>query len=591
MTASITLSIVLSLNPTIKRKHVFLRNFCLILLQLLCFTTSASDRNPSADSVTLIVDAQKSDGVIRPIWPLFGYDEPNYTYMKGGKKLLQEIAAIGGAQRDYPVYIRTHNLLTTGDGTGERKWGSTNAYTEDENGNPVYDWTIVDRILDTYIKAGLKPLVEIGFMPQALSINPEPYKHHWAKDGSLWTGWAYPPKDYEKWSALVYELVTHTVERYGHSEVESWLWEPWNEPDIGYWQGSKEEFFKLYDYSADAVKRACSACRVGGPHTTNPNAEKAAAFLRDFLEHCATGKNAVNQKRGSPLDYIAFHAKGNPTQVDGHIRMDMSPQLKAVKKGFEIVSRSKKFRQLPVLIGEFDPEGCAACSIQQHPHYAYRNGVMYPVYTAASQARLYELAEQYNINCIGALTWGFEFENERYFDGFRELATNGIDKPVLNVFRMFGKMPYGNKLPVQSSRGLSVERIINDGVRAQADIDGLAGRDEKSIAVIVWNYHDDDLAAPASRITLEIKNMPAEKLVFYHYRIDRQHSNAFEAWKAMGSPQNPTPEQYTTLERAGQLQLLTAPRLLTTESGRITLKFELPRHAVSMLKFDLVKPE
>src|SRR5467141_5385181 len=121
-----------------------------------------------AQTVTIHVDANKKTGPLTLIWSFFGYDEPNYTYMKDGRKLLSELSALSHV----PVYVRTHSLLVTGDGEAALKWGSTNIYTEDASGKPIYDWTIVDRIFDTYQELGIKPLVELGFMPQALSIRP-----------------------------------------------------------------------------------------------------------------------------------------------------------------------------------------------------------------------------------------------------------------------------------------------------------------------------------------------------------------------------------------------------------------------------------
>src|SRR5947209_1783768 len=159
-----------------------------------------------AQSVTIQVDAAKSIGPLRPVWTYFGYDEPNFTYMNDGKKLLSELAALSPR----PVYIRTHNLLTSGDGSPALKWGSTNAYTEDASGNPHYDWTITDRIFDTLIERGMKPLAQIGFMPEALSVKPKPYRHSWSQDkpyADIFTGWAHPPKDYAKWRELVYQWV------------------------------------------------------------------------------------------------------------------------------------------------------------------------------------------------------------------------------------------------------------------------------------------------------------------------------------------------------------------------------------------------
>ncbi len=556
---------------------------CIGIASLICEATENSRTTP----VSIEVDASANQEAYRPIWNWFGYDEPNYTYMRDGSKLLKALSEIGKGSRNSPIYIRTHNLLTSGDGTGARKWGSTNAYTEDENGNPVYDWTLVDRIFDSYVNLGMKPVAEIGFMPRALSTKPEPYKHNWVNGGELWTGWAYPPNDYNKWSDLVYEWVKHSVERYGIKEVETWLWEPWNEPNIGYWQGSYEEFLKLYDYSAMAVKRACATCKVGGPHTTNPDAPKAAEFLRDFLHHCAKGKNYASGEKGSPLDFIAFHAKGSPKLIDGHIRMNMSPQLNAVKTGFEIVANSA-FRDLPVLIGEFDPEGCAACSIQEHPHYAYRNGLMYPSYTAASQARLLELANQYEINFLGALTWGFEFENENWFDGFRDLATNGIDKPVLNLFRMYGEMPTGKRLAVVSSRKRDVQNIIDNGIYGEeSDVSAIASSNEKKIAVLVWNYHDDDLPSSGDKVNLSVKNISAKRVKLLHYRIDKEHSNSFEVWKKLGSPQKPTEKQYSLLQEAGELDMMGRGTEETIKDGILELSFDLPRHAVSLVVLNI----
>src|SRR5688572_14120586 len=121
------------------------------------------------DTVAIQIDMGKSKGPMKPIWAWFGYDEPNYTYMKDGRKLLTEISRLSKV----PVYVRAHSLLVTGDGVAALKWGSTNAYTEDANGNPIYNWRIVDSIFDTYIQRGMKPLAQIGFMPQALSTNPE----------------------------------------------------------------------------------------------------------------------------------------------------------------------------------------------------------------------------------------------------------------------------------------------------------------------------------------------------------------------------------------------------------------------------------
>jgi xylan 1,4-beta-xylosidase len=427
-------------------------------------------------------------------------------------------------------------------------------------------------------------LVEIGFMPEALSTHPAPYRHDWPK-GSLWTGWAYPPKDYQKWEDLVYHWVRHALERYGEVEVQTWYWEVWNEPDISYWQGTWEEYNQLYDYAARGVKMAFPDARIGGPDSTGPADPKAASFLRQFLEHCARGRNFATGTIGAPLEFVSFHAKGNPTLVNGQVRMGLRHQLESVAEGFHIVSAFPEFHKLPIILGESDPEGCAACSARQYPQNAYRNGPVYPCYTAEVFARLEELAAKYAINLAGVVTWAFEFEGQPYFAGFRSLATNGVDKPVLNIFRMFGRME-GRQLAAVSDPALPLDSILRAGVSGQADVHALASLGDDKVSVMLWNYHDDEAPAPAASVELVLHNLPgrAQSLRVRHYRIDGSHSNAFAAWKEMGSPEQPSAEQYRRLEAAGQLEEIAAPALNEISSGQWKMTLWLPRHAVSLLE-------
>jgi xylan 1,4-beta-xylosidase len=532
-------------------------------------------------AITIEVDASKPIGDMKPFWSFFGYDEPNYTTRKDGQKLLTELTQLSPVT----VYIRAHNLLTSrGNSAGpDLKWGFTDAYKEDKKGKPIYNWTVVDSIVDTYVKRCMKPLMEIGFMPKDLSSKSEPYDHTWSKGGNLWTGWTYPPKDYNKWRELIYQWVNHSVERYGKQEVTTWLWEVWNEPDIPYWSGTFEEYCKMYDYAADGLKRACPECTIGGPHTTSPRSDKAYSYLTRFIEHCLRGKNYATGKTGTPLEYVGFHAKGSPEFVGGHIRMNMGVQLKDIQRGFEAVSSFKELKNVPVIVGECDPEGCAACSEKRDPKYGYRNGTMYSSYTASSFARIYELMDQYNVNLKGVVSWSFEFEDQEWFAGFRELATHGVDKPVLNVFRMFGMMN-GNRLVVKSDKGFKAADIITNGVRERNDINAIASKNENSICVLVWNYHDDDLAGASAPISLSVSGIGNEQLLLQHYRVDNQFSNSFEAWKAMGKPQQVTSAQYEALEKAGQLQTLDSPQWKKVKDGVVEVEFNLPRQGVSMIR-------
>ncbi len=531
--------------------------------------------------VNIEVDLNKEMGQLKPIWAWFGYDEPNYTYMKNGRKLLRELADLSPV----PVFIRAHNLMTSGDGTPSLKWGSTNMYTEDQNGKPIYNWQIVDSIFDTYIHLKMKPFAEIGFMPEALSSKPNPYRHNWdpaVKNSILFSGWAYAPRDYRKWSELIYQWVKHCVERYGKTEVETWYWELWNEPNIGYLQADDKlnTYCKMYDYASNAVKNALPTARMGGPHI----AGVANEFLKGFLLHCLHGINGETGKTGTALDFIAFHAKGSPEVVDGVVQMGIQNQLQTIDENLKTISSIPEVKNLPLIIGESDPEGCAACGMNTHPANAYRNGTMYSSYTAASLTRIYDLNEYYGTNIIGAVNWSFEFENQPWFNGFRDLSTNGVDKPVLNVFRMLGMMQ-GNRLAVNGNFDYDFKSICKSGVRGdKTDINAFASRSKNSITVLLWNYHDRDIQDDGLPINLTIINIPGKKAVVYQYRIDSKHSNSYEVWKKMGSPQNPTSVQVDELEKSGQLEMFNEPAIVKIENNKFNMETQLPRQAVSLLK-------
>jgi xylan 1,4-beta-xylosidase len=354
-------------------------------------------------------------------------------------------------------------------------------------------------------------------------------------------------------------LVRHCVEKYGRAEVEAWYWEVWNESNIGYWQGTPQEFLKLHDYAVDGVKRALPTARVGGADTAGSGGQ----FSRAFLEHCLRGTNFATGKIGTPIDFFSFHAKGSPSFPDGHVRMGIANQLRTVEEGFRILASYPELKGKPVIIGESDPDGCAACAEAEYPQNGYRNGTLYASYTAEVFARKGEIAARDGINLEGAITWAFEFENTPLFAGYRDLANGGIDKPVLNVFRMFSLMS-GQRLATHA----------------------LASLDQHQLCVMVWYYHDDDLPGPDADVDLTLEHLPIERgnATLEHYRIDEDHSNAFAAWKRMGSPEKPTPEEYAQLEKAGWLAALAQPAAVTVTNSTTTLRFTLPRQAVSLLK-------
>jgi xylan 1,4-beta-xylosidase len=301
------------------------------------------------------------------------------------------------------------------------------------------------------------------------------------------------------------------------------------------------------------------------------------------LKHCQNDKSSANGKP-IPLDFISFHPKGRPSFVDGHVRMGITSEMSAADTGFKIVAKYPKYIHLPIVLSEADPEGCAACSMKTNPANSYRNSPLYGTYTAVMIKALFDLQDRSKVNLAAMLSWSFEFENKDFFEGFRTLATNGIDKPVLNVFRMAGLMS-GERVMTSSTGEIPLDDMMKNGVRQAPDIDAMATKTAHEAAVMLWNYHDDDLPAASADVQVTIAGIPqgVKKVLLEHYRIDDTHSNSYTVWKGMGSPQTPTPEQYAQLKAAGQLELLTSPEWVDVNNGKVTIATSLPRQATSLM--------
>jgi len=393
-------------------------------------------------------------------------------------------------------------------------------------------------------------------------------------------------------------LAAETVRRYGRGgsfwaanpglpALPPRSWQVWNEPSQtnGYWRGTPEEFRKLHDYAIDGVRRALPTARVGGPDVIGAG----GTWMRDFLQHQLTGTNHATGRIGTPIDFVSFHAKGSPTVVDGHVRMGISNQLRAIRDGFNMIGSFPQLKPKPIIIGESDPDGCAACSSAVYPQNAYRNTSLYASYTAASFARTYQLADRAGVNLEGALTWSFEFEDQPMFAGFRVLSTEGgVNLPVMNAFRMLGKMS-GQNVGVTSTGEVPLDTIVASGVRgAQTDVSAIATLDTNQLAVFSWNYHDDDVAGPDAAITFALKNLPAAaagRTTMVKYQVDAQYSNSYTAWKNMGSPARPTAEQMAQLVAAGQLQTVGQPEPVAVQNGAANVSTRLPRQGVSLMVF------
>ena len=532
------------------------------------------------ENIQARADASLSAGELPHRWNYVGYDECNYTHSPGGMALIRKIGSLG-----QPFHIRTHHLLCTGIRHGFYKWGSTNIYTEDPEGNPVYDFETVDRIVDIWLENNCLPFFELGFMPKDLADPREAENgaSYIAGYGSMdeyrLRGWCQPPKDYGRWYELIFRLAVHLRDRYGEAEISKWYFELWNEPDIFYWHGTPEEYCRLFDYTEAALHRALPGARLGGPATTGGDDPEgsAARFLRTFLEHTRGGTNHYSGKTGTRLDFTSFHSKGGNYRFDA-LAEKQTPSVQTFLANIRTqcaVIRECGYAGLECVLSEADPDGWAAGGRFDNFNLNFRNTEYYASWVMCAYKNLFDLAAELNMD-LRPLAWAFMFEGERCFEGTRALSTQGIDKAVMNLFRLLAR--------------LGTQRIALDIRRDGGDPDmpetcGWAIRDGGALQVLLCRHHDDWDREGDADVSLAVENLPADGPVLVtHYRIDREHSNACREWERLGRPDWPDETQRAAILARSGPELLCPPEQARISGGRLDLRFTMPAHAVSLLE-------
>ncbi|HVX44385.1 MAG TPA: hypothetical protein VHC49_10885 [Mycobacteriales bacterium] len=523
----------------------------------------------------IVVDCATPTGPITPIWASFGYDELNWTGTPRGLRNLGRMRQVLGDR----AVVRAHNIFTSGNGRAVPHWSSGNVYHEDADGNPYYDWDLVDRAFDAWVGANLRPIIELGFCPAALTRDlpgpefvpmPSLYGRY---EASLW---ASPPKDFSRWGGLVAATARHFVERYGAQEVSSWYWELWNEPDISYWQGTAAEYCELYDVTVAAVREVLPDGLVGGPATTGGGAE----FLREFLEHCISGRNSVTGEIGTPIDFVSFHTKGAPgfprlyTPTGSHGATGGEKQSPSTQKmldeivtSLDIVRSHAQLAEVPVLVDECDPGVPAHYGVYDNPNYQFRNTSYYPVFQIQLMKRLLDLDRPDRRGITRATAWTWYLEGDRFFEGTRSFFTAAdVAAPVLSGYELLGRLG-----PTRLAAG--------DGVLATSHPDG-------RITVLAWNHEDDQYDRSTATVSLRLQDLPCagRRVRITHHRIDAEHTNTHTRWVAEGSPQDPSDEQVRRIRAAEALEYAEPERIEAACPGELTFRFELAAPAVSLIE-------
>lgn len=533
----------------------------------------------------MAVNAARWLGDLPHTWNYIGYDECNYTHSPGGMELIGKFGRL-----EKPYYMRAHHLLCTGICHGFYKWGSTNAYLEDENGNPVYNFEIIDRMCDIWLSNNCKPFFEIGFMPMDLAdLTGVEKQFDNAMTEYRRAGWNRPPKDYGKWYDLIRALMEHLVARYGAQELETWYFEMWNEPDIDYWQGTHEEFCKLYDYTEAAIHDVLPATRFGGPATCGAFApdDRAATFLRKFLQHVKAGKNYKSGETGTRLDFTSFHTKGGGYAFTTRPGLEKTPSVKKLLDQIRIcagVIKECGYGHLECILSEADPDGWAAGGRFDNPAFDFRNTEYYASYVASTYKNLYDLADELEMD-IRPLAWAFMFEGERCFEGTRTFSTQGIDKAVLNTFKLYAKLGH-QRVELTSSRDQDPEQYADYwGEGKGAEIDGwatLAGT--KSAEILLYCHEDTWESDGCYAIEFAAEGLPfGGPYKVTHYRIDKDHSNAYAEWTRQGRPDYPQGAQYEAIKARDGLELLGPVQVVRPMDGKLKLSFDMPVKSVSLI--------
>ncbi len=413
-------------------------------------------------------------------------------------------------------YVRFHGILDD----------EVGVYNEDEHGNPVYNFSYVDEIYDGLLSSGVRPVVEISFMPKKLAFNPDALHPFWYKPNVS------PPKSWEKWDGLITEFARHLVQRYGEEEVAQWYFEVWNEPNIDFWGGvpRKRSYFELYDHTARDLKNVSPRLRVGGPATA------AAAWVDDFLKHAAANR--------VPVDFVSTHGYADDTVenlfgTNEEIPMD-DRVCRAVAKVKKQIQTSA-LPALPLLWTEWNVPGMNEARDTSYVGPALANTIR---------------------ECDGLVEamsfWTFSdvFEEggpiRQPFEGhFGLRAKGGINKPSYYDFSLL--------------HGLGHERIANSNPNVI-----VTKRNDGALAIALWNLTDPDKTGGTEEFLLEFENVPPNASVAVS-RVDDSHGNTLAAYKALGSPSYPAEDQVRRLNAATKLP---PPSLSHLEGSRLSLRLQ-----------------
>jgi xylan 1,4-beta-xylosidase len=476
---------------------------------------------PAAAQETISIDAKAQTTPLPHFWEqMFGSGRAALSMRQSYRDDMKTVKQV----TDFK-YVRFHAIFHD----------ELGVYDEDAQGNPIYNWSYVDQIYDGLLDQGIRPFVEISFTPKKLASRLD-YHAFWYKQIVA------PPKDYNKWDALITAFAQHLIDRYGIDEVSKWYFEVWNEPNIDFWTGrpAQQTYFELYDHTARALKAVNQQIRVGGPATAQ------AAWVGDMIAH-ATQNNV-------PLDFVSTHVYGNDVSQDvfGDKRTIAPHQMvsAAVDKVHAQIKASAR-PDIPLLWSEFNAT------------YANEQPITDSIYMGPWMADTIRQCDG-KVQMMSYWTFSDVFEEQGvvktpFYGGYGLIAERSIPKPAFHVFALL--------------HDLGDERI------AEPENDVLVTRrKDGSLVIAAWNLVEPEATGPDKTLTFDVKGL-SKNAKFTIRRVDAQHGDTLDAWKKMGSPKYPTKTQITELKKASEIGPAETSSL---HNGQLTLT--IPQKGLAVIE-------
>jgi xylan 1,4-beta-xylosidase len=499
-------------------------------------------------------------------WKAAGSDHLFYHVLKtSGQALLDRME-----QTKSHVYFRSHHTFCSDTIHGVPR--GQNVYSEDNYGNPVYDFSNLNKVFHEYVKRGMKPIVEYDYLPRELEYMNDAAAGN--DEGMRMKNIG--PNDWSKWSALMKATTQNLIDVFGDEEVRTWYFEVWNEPD-GWPQEQIDVFFKMYDVFVDAVTSVDPKLRVGGP------ASYHEWFLKPFVEHVTSGKNNVTGEIGTRIDFISYHIYG----LSGGW-LDKEPYIHPQVQRFSqsVLWLQRLIEKYPTLKDvEFHINEWGLCSnyyrtVEEYPALKYRNNIESALFLVKLVNSLFQIEDNYNFPTSLLLFWGFsgEADENELFTGKRELLTGGnTPKPIQTGFEMLAQL---------EKQRIEVKRHTND--------EGLGLLATKSandkVAFIAYNYGESTMGKHSSNKGLiEIIGLkPNTKYKLNEFILDNNNNNTYAAWEKMGEPSFSTGLDFRLLQKAGTLSQTSSYTLSSNKDGELEIQIALPEFSLCMIHLDEV---